>query len=247
MQNKDFEIVIVEDDALVSLDLVDRLELLGFRNIKLFDKGEDLIAKIGSIQPAVILMDIELAGELDGIDTVITIRRQHKVPVIFLTDHVDDATFHRALSTSPAAFLHKPFIDKQIAQNIEIAVSQEAEELAAKDASVLVPDGLFAFKGEGHFHKVSFKEIHYLKASRAYCEIGISNNQILTISRNMKKVLELLKKSKDADQFVQVHRSYVVNANCITGFNGRNLIIGEQSIPTTDSFIPDLKSRFFTV
>lgn len=248
MQNKDFEIAVVEDDTLVSLDLFDRLESLGFSKINTFASGEEFLEKINPMQLKVILMDVELAGNLDGIETIIELRKKYSIPVIYLTDHVDDETFQRALATSPTAFLHKPFIDKQIAQNIEIAAAALTEyEEAIRDSSVLVPDGLFAFLGEGQYQKIPFNEICFLKAGRAYCEIGLLEGKPLTVSRSMKAVLAVLSKSYEKELFIQVHRSYAVNKKHITGFNGRTLLLGKHSIPTTEFYVPDLKARFFTV
>ncbi|MDN5201263.1 response regulator [Fulvivirgaceae bacterium BMA10] len=246
MQNKDFQIAIVEDDSFVSLDLVDRLESLGFSNLKVFDSGEGLLKVIKSLKPKIVLMDIELSGDLDGIETVSKIRKINSIPVIYLTDHVDDNTFQRALETSPSAFLHKPFIDKQIAQNIEIAISQENEDFSHEQSSMLVLDGLFAYESQGRYQKVPLTEIRFMKAERAYCQIALADES-LTVSRSMKTVLKVLSKSEFKDRFIQVHRSYVVNKDHISGFNARTLLIDNQSIPTTDHYIPDLKALFFTV
>ncbi|SMD36059.1 two component transcriptional regulator, LytTR family [Reichenbachiella faecimaris] len=247
MQNKDFEIGIVEDDSLVSLDLLDRLESLGFSKISTFSTGESLLKEIETTKFKVVLMDIELAGKLDGIETVQELRKKCNTSIIYLTDHVDDKTFQRALTTSPAAFLHKPFIDKQIAQNIEIAATLTEDEEILVDSSVLVPDGIFAFLGEGQYQKILFDEICFLKAERAYCEIGLLEGKPLTVSRNMGAVLAVLSKSKEKELFIQVHRSYVINKRHITGFNGKTLLLGNHSIPTTEFYVPDLKARFFTI
>lgn len=245
-------ILLVEDDALVSLDLADRLARLGFFNIVIYETGEEAIENFTVDQPKVVIMDIALAGELDGIETAIRLKKETEVPIIFLTDNVDENTFQRSLAVHPAAFLHKPFIDRQVAQNIEIALLHGNEprgnkEEVNEEVPVLVSDGLFAFKKEGRFDKVPFDSIRYLEAGRSYCKVYISGKENMLVTHSMKIVFEILKRTDLANNFVQIHRSYIVNTSYITGFQGRTLYLDNDKLTSSDHFIPDLRRRFFTI
>lgn len=253
MQNNNFiRILLVEDDALVSFDLSDRLKRLGFSNIIIYEKGEEAIENFSRDRPDVVVMDIALAGALDGIETARRLKNEKKIPVIFLTDYVDEKTFQRSLTVYPADFLPKPFVDVQVARSIKIALQQKneaemKEKVANKKPSVLVSDGLFAFKGEGRFEKISLSSIRYLEAGGAYCNIFISGNEPVLVSHSMKTVFEILKQLDLAHSFVQIHRSYIVNTSFITGFQGRTLYLDDTELPVGEHFISDLRKRFFTI
>ena len=260
MQNSNFiKILLVEDDALVSFDLCDRLKRLGFSNILVYEKGEDAIENFSVDQPDVVIMDIALAGELDGIETARKLKDKREIPVIFLTDHVDEKTFQRALTVYPEDFLPKPFVDLQVARSIKITLQKkneaeekektagEKEQSALKKSSVLVRDGLFAFKGEGRFEKISLSSIRYLEAGGAYCNLFISGNKPVLVSHSMKTVFEILKQSDLAESFFRIHRSYIVNTAFITGFQGRTLYLNETELRVGEHFIDDLRKRFFTI
>ena len=248
MQNKDFKVLIVEDDPLVQLDLVDRLDALGFNNIVTRDNGENVITYMSEINPQIILMDIELTGSIDGIETAKTIKADKEIPIIFLTDHIDDMTFQRALATTPVAFLHKPFNDLEVSQNIEIAMLHYDNNSDDDYHNVLVADGLFASNKEGYFEKVSFESIRYLEAGRSYCDIYIDNRQLpLTVAKSMKVVLQILHNSKFKERFVRVQKSFAVNTTFITGFTGKVLLLDKVEVKTSTKYISDLKTLFHTL
>ncbi|MGD1840079.1 MAG: response regulator [Thermonemataceae bacterium] len=250
--NNSIKLLLVEDNPLVSLDLMDRLEHLGFTNIITYETGEEALIHFDQDQPQVVIMDIALAGKLDGIQTAQALKEKRNLPIIFLTDHSDEATFQRSLAVDPAAFLHKPFIDRQVAQNVEIALLQSKEPEvekgeAIKDLSVLVADGLFINKGEGYYEKVSLEKVRFLEAGRAYCTVHLDKEASKVVSKSLKVAFEILKKSPLADQLVRVSRSYVINKTFITGFRGRDLYLGEDELTTSAHYIPDLRERFFTL
>ena len=247
MQNKDFTIAIVEDDLLISLNLVDRLESLGYPKIKTFQSGEEFLAQVGTLKPKVVIMDITLAGDLDGVDTVHSLKRALDIPVIFLTDHTDDQTFNRALSTAPASFMNKPFNDQQVARNIEIAITTYGDGDNSQVPLSLMENGLYVSRGEKNYELVKFQDITHIEADRAYCKLYTAKGKTETIARSMKSVYQLLSNTNAREQFVQVHRSFVINKNHITGIEGRMLKIGSNKIQTTEKYIPDLKQLFLIV
>ena len=252
MQNKDFiKVLVVEDDPLVSLDLTDRLERLGFTDIVCYDTGEEAIANFSKDAPSVAIMDIALAGDLDGVETAARLREQIDIPVIFLTSNVDEKNFQRALTVQPAAFLHKPFIDIQVSQNIKVALlhktGEHRDRTESNKATVLVPDGLFVLKKEGRFDKIAFDSVRYLKAGRSYCEIHVVGSDPVVVTHSMKTVFKIIRQSPVGDNFVKIHRSYVVNTAFIDGFEPNFLHLGKESLPVSNAYLPSLKKRFFTI
>ena len=241
------KLLVVEDSMLVQADLLDRLNKAGYLDIHAVTTGEEALAYTQNHQTDIIIMDIELDGQLDGIDTVKQLQQRSNAPIIYLTDHTDEATFQRALKTRPAAFLHKPFVDRQVAHQIEIAwaaCKEHQQQQAAKaEEPLLVTDGIFLYKENRRFQKVPLQQIRYLKSSGAYCNIymeGAAQPQI--VSHNMGLLFTILKKSSLASSFVQVSRFHVINTRHITGFENKLLYLGEDAIKTSKQYIDDPRS-----
>src|SRR4051812_48525521 len=89
-------ILVVEDERIVALDLVRTLEDLGYEVLDSVATGEAAIARAAELSPDIVLMDIRLAGRIDGIVAADQIRSARDVPVIYLTAHADDDTLRRA-------------------------------------------------------------------------------------------------------------------------------------------------------
>src|SRR5437016_6168631 len=102
-------VMIVEDESVVACDLCDTLESLGYPVVAVVGTGEEAVATAGIVRPSAILMDIRLAGNIDGIQAAARIRSQHDIPIVFLSAHSNDETLRRATATDPSGYLVKPF------------------------------------------------------------------------------------------------------------------------------------------
>ena len=121
-------IMIVEDERILALDLAETLDELGYTVAGMASRGDEAIELARRLDPQLILMDVGLDGDLDGIATAETIRDEHDVPVVFLTAHADDDTLHRATSSDAAAYLVKPFKAPDLRCVIEIALHKHAAD-----------------------------------------------------------------------------------------------------------------------
>lgn len=119
----DATILIVEDERLIAMDLARKLDRLGYTACGSTASSEEAIALLQERCPDLVLMDIRLEGEMDGIEVVERLRRESDVPVIYLTAHADRATLERARHTAPFGFLLKPFDARELASQIELALS----------------------------------------------------------------------------------------------------------------------------
>ena len=115
-------ILIVEDEAIVAADLAGKLGQLGYEVAGIAAEGEEAVALACRLRPHLVLMDIWLEGPMDGIEAAEAIRRQHDVPVIYLTAHSDPATLARAKLTGPFGYILKPFEERELATQIEMAL-----------------------------------------------------------------------------------------------------------------------------
>ncbi len=118
----DTTILIVEDENIVALDLKNKLEGLGYRVLNTVSTGEEAIKIADLFYPDIILMDVMLKGELDGIEAAELIKRKFDIPIIFLTAYTDKKTLERAKLVQPYGYISKPFKEEDIRLNIEIAV-----------------------------------------------------------------------------------------------------------------------------
>ena len=112
-------IVVVEDEMIVARDLQSTLIRLGYEVPAMAASGEEALVKVAAVRPDLVLMDIHLAGEMDGITAAEHIRQHDGLPVVFLTAHSDPATFQRAQLSQPYGFVTKPFEEREL----EIAVN----------------------------------------------------------------------------------------------------------------------------
>ena len=112
-------ILIVEDERLVARDLERRLTRIGYMVVAIAAAGPDAIHQALEHQPDLILMDIRLQGEMDGITAAAFIRNHLDIPIVYLSAYVDEKTLERAQDTAPAAFLRKPFNEYDLRQTLQ--------------------------------------------------------------------------------------------------------------------------------
>lgn len=115
-------VLIVEDENIVALDIRRNLRKAGYQTVDIIASGEETLEKIEQLAPDLILMDIHLQGNIDGLDTARAIRKRFSVPVILLTAYADDSTIERAVVSEPFGYIIKPFEQKELKIAIEMAL-----------------------------------------------------------------------------------------------------------------------------
>jgi diguanylate cyclase (GGDEF)-like protein/PAS domain S-box-containing protein len=156
----DSKIVIVEDDAIIGRHIQVSLKRLGYTVLAVFLSGEEAIAQIGPLNPDLILMDISLAGEIDGVEAARLIHSHYNIPIIYLTAFADQQTLQRAKITDPFGYLLKPFDERILKITVEMALYKyqmerrliESEELLrtlvenqGEGVAIVNPEGVFIF------------------------------------------------------------------------------------------------------
>ena len=116
------KILIAEDEQIVAKNIEKRLTADGYHVVASVATGEEAIEEVKNLSPDIILMDIKLKGKIDGIETADIIRRDFRLPVIFLTSYADEETFQRAKNTEPFGYLIKPFESKELNRVVELAL-----------------------------------------------------------------------------------------------------------------------------
>lgn len=122
------KILIVEDEILIALDIKKRLESNDFSVVGIIDNGKDAIGFVSKHDVDLILMDIMLDSEMDGIDTAEKINENHDIPIIYLTAYSDETTVEKAKKTMSYGYIVKPIDENELRINIEMALNKHRLE-----------------------------------------------------------------------------------------------------------------------
>lgn len=121
-------IFIVEDEAIVASDIKETLISLGYTAAGIAKSGELALEKIQDLRPDLVLMDIHLAGEMDGIETAAKVHAVYDIPVIYLTAYADKILLDRAKITEPYGYVVKPYDERELHSVIEMALYKHRVE-----------------------------------------------------------------------------------------------------------------------
>jgi PAS domain S-box-containing protein len=127
------KILIVEDDNIVAKDLQKRLSNFGYDVVGFVSTSEEAVKKVVATSPDLVLMDVRLKGEKDGIETASALRSQHGIAVVYLSDDVDTDTLKRASKTEPFGYILKPFDERELRTTIEMAFYRKELERRFKE------------------------------------------------------------------------------------------------------------------
>lgn len=225
-------VLIVEDKQLIAHDIASKLRKHNMEVIGIFDTGEEALQSLEQKVPDLLLMDIQLAGALDGIATAKLITDKYPIPVVYLSDHVDNVTVQRATKTLPAAYLSKPFNEGDVVRAINIAFTNFKE--MGKVPHNLLSNHIFIKTDTGHI-KLAYDHIIYLEADRAYCKV-ITEDKTYIHTNSLNHVMEQIN-HKD---FIRVHRSYVINVTKITEIEGNIIKLGKHQVEMSKSMREEL-------
>jgi DNA-binding NarL/FixJ family response regulator len=132
-------ILVVEDQAIIAMTLEETLQRMGYVVIGSVCTADDAIRMVGESRPELILMDIRIQGEKDGIAAAEEINRLYKIPIVYLTAHSDNETLERARKTLPYGYLIKPFRERELHSTIQIALFKHRliqKEIDAKNEEI---------------------------------------------------------------------------------------------------------------
>jgi len=128
MESRECKIMIVEDEGLIAADLQGRLEHAGYTVPAIADSADEALRAIRETSPDLVLMDIRIKGDMDGIDVAEKVRREFDVPVVYLTAYEDRGTLERASRTQAFGYIKKPIASASLQGSIEMAISKHKHE-----------------------------------------------------------------------------------------------------------------------
>ena len=244
-------VLVVEDESIVSKDIQYSLKKLGYNVVGVAATGQKAIELCGEKLPDIILMDIMLKGDINGIQASTRIKEVYNIPVIFLTAYADENTLSKAKVTEPYAYIIKPFKEIDLHTSIEMAFykhSKELEILKERDMLYNIVENKenkenkeFIFvKSKSRLIKLNTKDIFFIEALKDYVVINTLNKRY-TIHSTMKDI----ERKMPQDFFLRVHRSYIVRLDKIAQIEQPNLILEENNkiIPIGGSYKEELIKR----
>lgn len=241
------KILIVEDEVIIAEEIRQRLEQMGYRTCGPLQRGEDVPATVAAEQPDLLLMDIMLAGRINGITAVEKTRDISDVPVIFLTDVDNKKTIQMAGKLNPAAYLLKPFNERQLHVSIQTALyNLSRDKKASIGDQAPDPETLYQLnnvvfiKQEQSFMKLNIPDILYLEAERSYSSIHIEGGEKIVLARSLNHLYDAIRHPS----LLQVQRSFVVNITKVNGIKGNTLLIGDKEIPLGENYREEVMRYF---
>ena len=238
-------ILIVEDDMIIAANLSLQLTKLGYEITGIESRGEDAIFHAELNNPDIILMDVNLKGNIDGVETVREIKSTRDIPIIYLTANNDEATFLRAKATLPHAFISKPFNKISLQRTIALVAQQMKTsklEISAPSTPLEVLEDRIFVSHNGKMVKILLDHILYVEADRNYCNIVTENGDFLVVS-----TLKAIEGKLRNGSFIRVHRSFMVNISKLDSVSESHIEIRRKTIPVSRSHKDVLLGRLQTI
>lgn len=243
------KILVVEDEMIIGAKISMQLSNLGYEVTGILPRGEEAIAHVKENNVDIILLDIQLKGKIDGIETATQIKKQFNIPVIYLTANADEATFNRAKATAPAAFISKPFKQLDLQRAIELTISRmggnEPDPAAGHNLNneepVILNDRIFV-RCRDKMIKIMISDIWYIEADRNYSRIFTPGKEYL-LATTLKAIEEKL----SAQLFVRIHRSYLINLSHVDEVGESHVVIANKSIPLSAGLKEHLLEKIQTL
>lgn len=230
--NKNNTILIVEDEMIIAANISLQLTHLGYEVTGIISKADEVLPHILQHVPDIILMDINLKGNIDGIEIAQLIQKEYKIPIIYLTANSDEANFNRAKATNPYAFISKPFKKLDLQRAIELTLVRIQEEQnrekildLAPDEPYILSDCIFV-RSHDKMVKVCINNILYIEAERNYCKIHCKDKEHLLVT-----TLKYLEEKLTTNDLMRIHRSFIVNLHHIDEIATSHVVIGKKAIP----------------
>jgi len=229
------KILIVEDEPIIASDIEMILQSLGYEITGIEDNAKDALQSIVKNTPDLVLLDINIEGDVDGVMLAQDINARFGIPFVYLTSNTDKMTINRVKRTQPAGFIVKPFSEQEIQSVVEIALFdvqvKEKDNTTHSDTYMFVRDG-------NSFIKLLFSDLMYLQADDNYSHLFTKDSELLLTLTLGKLQLKLPK-----EDFVRVHRSYIVNVNYVDKIQDKYLFIGRAKLPIGRSYQEDFFAK----
>jgi two-component system response regulator LytT len=232
-----YRIGILEDDLMIAETLADILETLGHQVLFSVNNGESLLKEAAAQEVELLLLDIQVKGDIDGIQTAARLPKG-KIPYVFTTAFADTTTLERVKQTAPYGYVIKPYGIKDIEVGIQMAMLNHNRSSESSVESIPESKEHLFVKDNGRLVKIRFDELQFIEAKGDYMVLKCAAQQH-SIYTSLKKIKERLPK----EQFLQVHRSFIIQLEQIDSLEENSVTIDDKHIPVSKTYMPELLER----
>ena len=234
------KILIIEDDSIIAEDLAGFLDDFGYAAMDIASNAEEALKALKNELPDLVLLDVGLDGEVDGIQLAGIIQEKYDLPFIFLTAYYDDKTINRIKTTRPNGYLVKPIDEHSLKTSIEVALynfsHRQPEKFSEPDsADHSGTDAHFFIKVKQGLLKIAFADILLVEACDNYCYLYTAEKKYM-VSMHLKSIETKL----PGKNFIRVHRSFVINLDKIQSIEDDVIVIGQNRIPIGKTYRNDV-------
>lgn len=213
-----FKILVVDDEVLIAEFLKDELKALGYNNIALAHNHTQCMKQIEEFCPELVLLDIRMKNEREGIEIAKEINEKYRIPFIFITAHSDKDIVKHALTMKPAGYITKPIKQIDVYAAVRLVESNQSENA---ETFIVVKDGYSEIK-------IMLDTILYVQSDDNYIHIYTTSKK-----HTVRNSLEWFRENTPPETFHRTHRSYIVNIDKITKSTARSVFIGTDEIPVS--------------
>ena len=241
-------ILIVEDEYAIDEGILNCLNDMDYEIVKTVFHSKAALEFLVSTEIDIVLIDVNLDDDLNGCQLAEIIKCEFRIPFIFLISTVGQISIEKLKEANPSVIvLQNPTLN-QIHFSLTLAVSNNEKlnySLGENKEENLTLDHLnncLFLKKNNHFDKVNFEEIFWLRAENNYTVIHTTKGDYL-YSTVLKKFTVKL----PGNQFIRVHRSYIINLTKIDGFEGKMIIVDGQHIPVAKTYCNNVFDLLHTI
>ncbi len=246
--NPVIKILIVEDEMIIGANISLQLNSLGYEVSGIIPRGEEALMHLKENQPDIVLMDINLKGKIDGVETALLMQQEIDIPIIYLTANADKVNFDRAKATHPYAFISKPFKKLDLQRAVELTVtrllnekSEEKDSPLKNELPLVISDCIYV-RYQEKMVKVPIQEIFYIEAERNYCRIHTKEKEYLQVM-----TLKDMEEKLPQNHFLRIHRSYIVNLSKIDEIANDHIVVQRKTIPISKPLRGELLKHLQTL
>lgn len=250
MNNFQVNILIVEDNLSFALELQMLLEELNYNVLGRVDNSGEALDVIYSKNPDLILMDVDIKGNLTGLEIGEKVKHLN-IPILFITSLNDASHYEQAQQSNMVGYLVKPVDKITLRSTLELSIknAHQRKSVAATTSgkevdnafleNFVAQDALF-FKKRGTYHKVKIRDIAFIKSDDNYCLTTTLDGETFTTRITISKMEELLPEK----MFMRTHRQYIVHTEHIDSidFQDSTLKIQQTEIPVSRSKRKELET-----
>lgn len=239
------KILVVEDDLIYCEVIENILQNMGYEAVAIVDNSGEALRLFKAITPDLVLLDISIRGNLDGISVAQKINEIKPTPLIFITSHKEEELFTKAKQTFPFAYIYKDLDETQVQRAIEIAILRsyyKSEKLPSDNTwkeDVIIQNSFF-IKTENKLVKVNIEDISWIEVEGKLLLIHTEKGEIV-----FRATLGEIEQKLPAALFQRVHRAYIVQLKKIESIDldENVIVIGKKKIPIGNTYRELLMSR----